>query len=238
LSTAIKACLDRANRAVRYSSIYLACLPKGGYEYVSSHLPDTWMDMNDDDDIVDAWKSLEPDQRSYVFREFESVSALPELLSRKDTLVGLIEKFVTVKSPKRTVSNSSSDSSSMEFPEVWVPFDQDGDLRLGWGNLTRKERAQLTEISQDPDRVKSATDVRNLVREMRKNAKKSSGDPSNYVTRTIREVLSVRLDKQRKKVHLLISYGPKETDKEWVDAKTLLSESIISLLRSEIIRTK
>ncbi len=232
LSSAIRACLDNANPKQRFDSIYLACLPKGGYQYVSSRIPDSWQDMNDENDIAIAWKSLEPDQRAFVFREFESRSEALEPDTRKKALVSLIETYVPVQSPKRPVSKSSN----IEFPEVWVPIDTDGSLREVWRSCTPRERKYLAGEAASDRPLKTSFDIWRIVREIRN--KKDNAYPKGYATRKVEEIIRIRLHGPSKAVQMYVRYGPMDTDAEWVDAEVFLVEGVVETLRETLIRVR
>lgn len=164
-------------------------------------------------------------------------------------------------------SPSASPKTRNVFPSHWVPADASGKLRRMWMNFTDHQRLELRRIARatvhrtsveaaplltqcfekvrDLQSVETAASVRPVPVQVVEIVPRAPPMPvpekpvveEELETRTIFEVMNVRLNKADNSVMIQVKYNA-DGDQEWIDAGEVVTPHVLDLLRSALAKIK
>lgn len=246
---------DGVERSVRLKEIYLGVLPELEVDLNSSELPLQLRPFDTNGSLTSPWKLLGPLRRDRVWRALqkwkgEGVPSL-EIKQRLDTL------FLSLQIPPPGSVVPAASVSGEPFPKAWLAADQSGRMQRQWSAFTESQRAQVRKFAKESvfrtgaeakdelmscfQRVKDLqqSEPSQRVSEAQpvsssSSSSSSSSEEMETVTRSVTEVMNVRIDRKKdNKVMIEVKHG---RGRDWVDASTLLAPPVLDRLRQALAR--
>lgn len=189
----------------------------------------------------------------------------PQPVPRAILLSGRTPSKSPLSSPSS--SPCSSPKTRNVFPSHWVPADASGKLRRMWMNFTDNQRIELRRIARatvhrtgveaaplltqcfekvrDLQTVGTAASLRPVPVQVVEIVPRANSVPipekplveDELQTRTIFEVMNVRLNKADNSVIIQVKYNA-DGDLEWIDAGEVVTPHVLELLRSALAKIK